>query len=203
MKLGCLAGWALLGLLVVLLALAAGTALRGGVSARTEPPALEAALARRVRGWAIPAAARSAANPVPGTPEVLAEARAHFADHCASCHGNDGSGRTPMGRGLYPRPPDMRAPATQALSDGELFWIIENGVRLTGMPGWGGEGKPEQSWKLVRFIRHLPRVAPDELQEMERLNPRGPDEWKELEEEERFLEGSGEAASPPPSRHAH
>jgi mono/diheme cytochrome c family protein len=203
MKLACVAGWALLGLLLAVLVTGVVAAVRGGVSARAEPSALEAAVARRLRGWAIPSAARSAANPVPATPQALADGRAHFADHCASCHGNDGSGRTRMGQGLYPRPPDMRAPATQALSDGELFWIIENGVRLTGMPGWGGEGRPEDSWKLVHFIRHLPRIPPDELHEMERLNPRGPDEWRELEEEERFLEGDGEAAPPPPSRHAH
>jgi hypothetical protein len=95
-----------------------------------------------------------------------------------------------MGRNLYPRAPDMTAPATQTLSDGELFWIIENGIRLTGMPAWGGAGRPEASWQLVHFIRHLPRLSPEEEAEMRRLNPRSPEETNEIDEEERFLEGA-------------
>ena len=76
---------------------------------------------------------------------MIAEGRDHFADHCATCHANDGSGNTEMGRGLYPKAPDMRLPATQNLSDAELFYIIENGVRLTGHAGMvnrdaGGRG---------------------------------------------------------------
>ena len=120
----------------------------------------------------------------------MAEARAHFADHCASCHGNDGSGQTQLGRRLYPRAPDMRLPATQALSDGELFHVIENGIRFTGMPGWGGGVSPEVSWKLVLFIRHLPRLAPEEILEMERLNPKSPSEWREFQQDQEFLQSS-------------
>ena len=92
-----------------------------------------------------------------------------------------------MGRNLYPRAPDMRLPATQGLSDGELFYIIENGIRLTGMPAWGTSGSEEESWKLVHLIRKLPRLTPEELFEMEQLNPRSAGEWRELEEEEHFL----------------
>ena len=97
-------------------------------------------MARTARRWAVPAAARKAPNPIAFSPEVWAEARAHFADHCASCHGNDGRGATELGRNLFPRAPDMRLPDTQNLTDGELYWIIENGVRLTGMPAWGPAG---------------------------------------------------------------
>ena len=107
-----------------------------GVSARPQPGRIETLTAHAVRGLAIGARVRGLANPVPASPDVIAEGRDHFADHCAVCHGNDGSGNTEMGRGLYPRAPDMRLAATQDLSDAELFYIIENGVRLTGMPGW-------------------------------------------------------------------
>jgi mono/diheme cytochrome c family protein len=191
----------LLGLALVVAAAGAAIALRGGISARTEPSALEANVARRVRSWAIPAGARSATSPVVATPSVLAEARHHFADHCASCHGNDGAGRTAIGQSLYPRAPDMRGSRTQSMTDGELFYVIENGVRFTGMPAWGGAATPEETWKLVHFIRHLPRLRPDELREMERLNPRGPDEWKEDQEEEGFLRGDEPDTRPP--AHAH
>lgn len=162
---------------------------RGGISARTEPSRVETAVGLRVRNFLVPSAAREAKNPVPEGPEVLAEAREHFASHCASCHANDGSGRTEMGRGLYPRAPDMRSARTQGLTDGELFYFIENGIRFTGMPAWGGEGRPEESWKLVHFIRHLPELTPGEIAEMERQNPRSPEEWRELEEDEAFLRG--------------
>ena len=67
----------------------------------------------------------------------------------------------------------MRLAATQELTDGELFYFIENGIRFTGMPAWG-DGSPkgeELGWKLVHFIRHLPQLTPDEVGEMEGLNP--------------------------------
>lgn len=165
-----------------------------GVSARSSPGALETSAARALRGVAVRMRTRGLMNPIPVSEEILAEGRAHFADHCASCHGNDGGGNTEMGRGLYPRAPDMRLPATQNLSDGELFYIIENGVRLTGMPAWstGTASGEESTWHLVHFIRHLPRLTADELERMEELNPRSPVEIREEIKEEEFLKGANE-----------
>jgi mono/diheme cytochrome c family protein len=165
--------------------------LANGVSARPAPSSMEAFVAHRLRALAIPSAATARTNPVPDSPEAVAEALAHFADHCASCHANDGSGKTTMGQGLSPRAPDLRLPATQQLSDGTLFYIIENGVKLTGMPAWatGTEAGEAASWRLVRFIRHLPSLSEAELQRMESLNPKSADEWREAEEEQKFLEG--------------
>lgn len=174
-----------------------------GFSALDQPTAVEAFIARRLRHLAVPRSARQAQNPVPATPEVLAEARAHFADHCALCHANDGSGRTEMGKHLYPKAPDMRQDGTQSLSDGELFYIIHNGVRLTGMPAWGNSTPEEDqdSWKLVHFIRHLPQISPEELAEMEKLNPKSPQKIKEEEEEERFLQGEDIPSTSSPHHH--
>jgi mono/diheme cytochrome c family protein len=119
----------------------------------------------------------------------VAGGMAHFADHCAVCHANDGSGQTEMGRGLYPKAPDMRLDATQQLSDGELFYIIEHGIRFTGMPGWrnGTEAGEQSSWQLVHFMRHLPKLTEAELETMKARNPRSPDEIRYEIEEERFL----------------
>jgi mono/diheme cytochrome c family protein len=149
-----------------------------GVSARDEPGDLEEFVAGGVRRMAVARRARSLTNPVEYSGAVIAAGRAHFADHCALCHANDGSGDTDIGRGMWPKVPDMRLPQTQNLSDGELFWIIENGIRFTGMPAWGSGTKEgeEESWHLVHFIRRLPRLTPPELEEMERLNPRSPAE---------------------------
>ena len=105
-----------------------------GFSARDEPSAIERMLARRMRSIAVPSRAKGTPNPIALTPKALADARAHFADHCAMCHANDGSGQTEIGQNLYPKAPDMRLPDTQNLRDGELFYIIHNGIRLTECP---------------------------------------------------------------------
>jgi mono/diheme cytochrome c family protein len=181
-------------------------ALRRGFSARDNPSWMETLAARTTRGMAMPAQARRMKNPVPNTPENLAEARAHWADHCAICHANNGNGDTEIGRNLYPKPPDMRLAATQNLSDGELYSTINNGIRLTGMPAWGQAGQnDEDSWKLVHLIRHLPRLTPEEEQEMKRLNPKGPQERQEEKEEEEFLnqDQPGNPAPKPPTHPNH
>jgi mono/diheme cytochrome c family protein len=174
-----------------------------GVSARTAPGRIEMLTAHTVRGLAIRTRIRGVTNPVPATAEVIAEGQDHFADHCAVCHGNDGSGNTEMGRGLYPRAPDMRLPATQNLSDAELFYIIENGVRLTGMPGWstGTREGETASWHLVHFIRRLPQLTSEDIERMESLNPKSPEEIRQEIAAEQFLNGTD--APQPSSSEAH
>ena len=105
-----------------------------GFSARAQPSVLERFAARQARAMALPAGSRERVNPVAESSEVLADARAHWADHCAVCHANNGSGDTEMGKHMYPPAPDMRQEGTQRLTDGDLFYIIQNGIRLTGMP---------------------------------------------------------------------
>ena len=143
-------------LIAVIIAAAAGYFLARGFSARTPPNRIEAFIAPRLRHLAVPRGALDAKNPVASSPEVLLEAMEHFADHCAICHGTDGAGKTQIANGLYPKPPDMRLPATQNLSDGEIYYIIHNGVRFTGMPAFGeaSDDNDIDSWKLVIFIRH-------------------------------------------------
>ena len=175
------------------------SAIRYGFSAHDEPTRVEAMIARTIRNWSIPADLHDRDNPVSLTPAVLAEARAHWADHCAICHGNDGKGQTDMGTHMYPRPPDMTLPPTQELSDGALFSIIENGIRLTGMPGFGN-GTAEsayESWGLVHFIRHLPKITPEELEQMAGMNPISPEELREQQESEEFLERGTESTPAP------
>ena len=176
-----------------------------GLSAREQPGRIETFIARSVRSLAVSRHARELRNPVERSKEVVAEGRAHFADHCASCHENDGSGQTSMGDGLWPKPPDMRLAETQSLSDGELFYIIEQGIRFTGMPGWatGAREGEESSWHLVHFIRHLPDLSESELEEMEALNPRSPAEIRREIEEQRFLAGDDPEPAAPETPHEH
>ncbi len=186
-------------LVAILVTIAAGAALviLRGAGARNEPSGIETSVARTLRHFAIPSALRDSKNPVPLTEEVLAQGRAHWADHCAICHANDGSGDTPMGKNLYPRAPDMRKRDTQGLTDGELFAIIRDGVRLSGMPAWGGQD--QENWHLVHFIRHLPKVTPEEIEVMKRLNPKSPEEI----EEEEFLQDHAQSSHPGHQPHHH
>jgi len=174
---------------------------RNCCGARQAPSRTEEALARRLRSWSLPSNARQRRNPLTGSPELLQESARHFADHCASCHGNDGSGNTQVGRSLYPPAPDMRLAATQELSDGELYYVIHNGVRWTGMPAWGEPGNDSDldSWKLVFFIRHLPHLTDAEIHDMERFNPRSDADREEEKEEQEFLNG-GQAGDSAPKR---
>ncbi len=175
-----------------------------GFSAREQPPAVERWLANWARRSSMPAEVRALRNPVANAVETLAEARAHWADHCAACHANDGSGDTLLGKNSYPPAPDMRLPETQQKTDGELFYIIENGVRRTGMPAWGGPGHDAQdSWKLVQFIRHLPNLTTEEKIEMEKLNPKSPKELREELEQERFLRGEDTPGEQSHEAHHH
>jgi mono/diheme cytochrome c family protein len=175
---------------------------RHGFSARDNPSRQETLIARVARRLAVPAGAKRQQNPFRATPELLAEARAHFADHCAICHANDGGGNTEIGQNLYPKAPDMRLPATQNLSDGELYYTVHNGIRMTGMPAWGSGDKDDDSWKLVLFIRHLPQLTAEEEEEVKRLYPKSLEELKETQEEEQFLnEGQSRNQADQPTHH--
>lgn len=194
-----------LGVGAVIGAIAAYSIVRSGLSTRAAPGRLEEIIAMSMRRLATPAAVRTQSNPVAPTPEVVEGALAHWADHCAACHANDGSGSTPIGRSFYPPAPDMRAERTQALTDGELFSIIEHGIRLTGMPAWGtgtAEGARE-SWALVHFIRRLPQLTPEDIARMVALNPMSPAAFREAEAMRRFLESDVDSPpAAPPAKHS-
>ena len=173
-----------------------------GISATREPWPLEERMAKAGWRFLIPRDIRGATNPVPDTAEVLTAGLEHFADHCAVCHANNGSGDTTIGRRIFPRAPDMRAARTQNLTDGELFYAIERGIPWTAMPAWetGTSEGAEESWKLVRFIRHLPALTPEEITAMEKLNPKSAAEQARDREIEDFLKGS---AAPTPKKGGH
>ncbi len=162
-----------------------------GVEAVDPPGAVEAAVMDWLRSFATPGSVSDRANPVSPAPELLSEAREHYADHCAVCHGADGSGDTAIGRGLSPRPPDLRAASTQAQPDGALFHAIERGIRFTGMPAFT-TGTPEgeaASWALVALIRTMPRWTAGDVAEVAAAVPRPPADVRREIEEEQFLSG--------------
>jgi mono/diheme cytochrome c family protein len=137
-----------------------------GFSAKEKPSWMETWFAQHARNVSVPSGARELKNPHPITEASMAEAREHWVAHCATCHGIDGRGDTVFGRRMYPPVPNVNKAQTQQKSDGELFYIISNGVRLTGMPAFGGEDSPESIWNLVALMRRLPQLSPDELKQM-------------------------------------
>jgi mono/diheme cytochrome c family protein len=131
-----------------------------GLSARKTPSNLEYAIANFALGLSIPSDAEKLRNPLSSEPQNLAETRKDYKDHCAVCHADDGGGKTTLSAGLSPEVPDLRAQHIQKLTDGEMFYIIEHGVRFTGMPGWNlGD---DRSWRLVRLLRQLPKENPSQ-----------------------------------------
>ena len=141
--------------LFVIATVGAELLLRRGFRANSTPPAWEVAVARSLRNFAIPGDEGKKKNPVAATPGDLRQGRDLFLSRCANCHGVDGSGRTPIGSSEYPRVPDLRSSSTQNLSDGEIHYIIENGVQLTGMPALSSADSSSDSWQLVLFVRSL------------------------------------------------
>jgi mono/diheme cytochrome c family protein len=140
-----------------------------GFSAREQPTWMERTMARNARKIATPPGAKNLMNPrQQQTAEMVAEADEHFVEHCGICHGIDGRGDTIIGKNLYPQVPDMSEASTQQLGDGEIYYVISNGIRLTGMPAWGSEDKPEAIWDLVSLIRRLPKLSPEELQSLQK-----------------------------------
>ena len=154
----------LLSVVAIVALVSAMLLIRRGFRATSEPSTFEKVLARNVRNFAVPARERNRKNPLEVNSETVMEAREHFVSRCSICHGSDGRGQTQMGRSLYPRVPDLLSPQTQNLTDGEIHYIIENGVQLTGMPAWSSphQETEDDSWKLVLFIRDLRPLNGDE-----------------------------------------
>jgi mono/diheme cytochrome c family protein len=161
-----------------------------GLSSRMIAGDAEITGARRARDWMLPAGYAERTNPVRCGEDTLNEARAHWADHCAGCHANNGSGDSFLGKTMFPHPPDMRGPATQAESDGAIYYAINQGIPFTGMPAFGESGDHDaDSWKLVCFVRHLPSLSAEEEYRMRELNPKTESERAEEREEQEFLNG--------------
>lgn len=153
----------LLGFLLV--ALGAAAVLWTGsfnVAASSAPGKLEESLARMAIDRAVARRAPKTANPVASAPDALRVGLSHFRENCVGCHGASGVDAAEYGQGLNPPAPDLSLPRVQRRTDGELFWIVSNGLRMTGMPAFSPTHKEEELWKIVAFVRHLPEITSDE-----------------------------------------
>jgi mono/diheme cytochrome c family protein len=135
--------------------------------ASNPPGAVEQALARNVLGRWIHRNVRAATNPLAPIAENLRAARTEYEEHCAACHGLDGSGRNQFEADFYP-PVAKLTGGVQKLSDPEIYFIVANGIRNTAMPAFGKAHSPDDIWRGVLWVRHLPSLTPREEAEIEK-----------------------------------
>lgn len=163
MDLRKLTPWALLVALLLGLAIALAISMFNP-SARQKPGRLETAVMQRVKFWAIQRRTSAPTVQLERTPENLRSGRSHFEEHCAVCHGLDGRGQSLIGRGLNPPVPDLASPPVQAWRDADLFWIIQNGIRFTGMPGFEDTHSDTETLQLVLYVREFARMSDQDRQ---------------------------------------
>lgn len=145
--------------------LAAGIILAAGLvdfSASKPPGPLEERLARIALDRSIARRAQKEANPLAASPEAARAGLRLFRIHCIACHGAPGIDPSEGGASLNPPAPGLTLSRVQARSDGELDWIVSNGIRMTGMPAFGPSRSKEEIWQLVTAVRRLPRLSPEE-----------------------------------------
>lgn len=98
-----------------------------------------------------------AQNPLPVNADTIASGQQNFSHYCYACHGLDGQGTgVPFADSMSPPVPSLASPPVQSYSDGQLYWVVRNGLWLTGMPAAKGILNEEEIWSLVLYIRHLP-----------------------------------------------
>ena len=160
--------WAVLALFGVSAAVIAGIVLSShGLGSRPQPSELEASVAMKTYDSAVPKRYQHMQDPFAAKGIDLLEAGGHYEEHCAVCHADNGSGDPKFHGIMYPRPTDLRSADTQEMSDGELYWVVKNGVRWSGMPAFGKPGDDDQhAWKIVAYVRHLPKMTPAEQQQV-------------------------------------
>ena len=132
------------------------------VAAAVSPGAVETRLARFALDRSVARRAPKETNPLGKNPDILREGGKHYKEMCVVCHGAPGVDASEIGEGLNPPAPDLTLQRVQRRSDGELFWIVQNGIRMSGMPAFGATHKDRQIWEIVAFLRHLPELTPEE-----------------------------------------
>jgi mono/diheme cytochrome c family protein len=132
------------------------------VAAAVPPTALETRIARFALDRSISRRARPATSPVGKDADALRAGGGHYRRMCVACHGAPGVDPSEIGEGLNPPAPDLTLERVQRRSDGELFWIVQNGIRMSGMPAFGPTHKEREIWEIVAFLRHLPSITPEE-----------------------------------------
>ena len=133
-------------------------------TARRKPLPLERVVANMAKDIVIPIEAHNAKDPVSPSAGTIETGQQIFLQNCALCHGPDGHGDTNLGTHMFPPAMDLTSPHVQHWTNGDLFWIIQNGISLTGMPSWSSSISPANTWKIAWFVHALPRLDAEQAQ---------------------------------------
>ena len=155
-----------LGILITLVVLAGGAYLfvaRGGISMDTTAPPLP--LEKTVAGMALRASMGNAAdqkNPLPFNDDVMLAGVRTYKQNCAVCHGIPGQAPSAISKGMFPDPPQLFEKRGMMTDDpeGEIFWKVTHGIRLSGMPGFQGTLSDTERWQLTTLVSHADKLSP-------------------------------------------
>lgn len=169
--------YAALGSLALVVIVLAAVIYTGGydVSAMRREPALLRWVLVSVRESSVERRARDVQVPVLEGTARLERGFRSYREMCVDCHGRPGSERSPLAKGLNPEAPDLSRP-DHDMSAGELFWVMKNGIRMTGMPAWGRTHSDEELWDLVAFVKALPTMSVEQYVALESRLPPGHDD---------------------------
>jgi mono/diheme cytochrome c family protein len=159
----------LFGILLVGLGAVAFLATGSFNTAATLPPGkVEKRVAALALTKSVQRRASSTKNPFAGKTDAMRGGLEHYKEMCVTCHGAPGVDPSEIGEGLNPPAPDLTLQKVQERTDGQLFWLVQNGIRMTGMPAFGPTHKDEEIWKIVAFLRHLPELTAEEEKQLKR-----------------------------------
>lgn len=134
---------------------------RMSISALGKPSGIEVFLATQAKHRLV---ARAAQGPLPaqtpGNPDTIEDGHTNYGSMCAGCHGYDGRTPTKLGLSFYPQAPSLASADVQSYTDPEMYVIVHDGIRLSGMPAFGTGATSEQIWNLVHYVRTLPSATP-------------------------------------------
>jgi mono/diheme cytochrome c family protein len=121
----------------------------------------------KVRERSISTHSKGIVVPPLNNPKLIEAGFRNYHEMCRLCHGAPGYSQTEIARGLYPSPPDLtKEESVKGRKDAQFYWIIQNGIKMTGMPAFGSTHEEQELWGIVAFLRRLPGLKPEEYRAM-------------------------------------
>jgi mono/diheme cytochrome c family protein len=131
------------------------------IGADSEPGLIERTLAPWGRNRSVENRAPQEKDPYLGSPAAIAAGFEQYRNNCVMCHGAPGVAGADLSMGLNPPAPSLDK-GENGVSDGEVFWIVKHGIRMTAMPAFGATRTDDDIWKIVAFVRTLPDLTTKE-----------------------------------------
>jgi len=102
-----------------------------------------------------PASAKKLKNPLSATGENIGSGKTLFNKYCASCHGEDGKAKTQIAANMKVKPSDLTSKAMNGITDGEIYWVVTNGITKSGMPAFKTKTNDQERWRMTLYVKSL------------------------------------------------